>query len=276
MIGSEDLAWFLELADKGHMTRTAERLGISQPALSHWLKKLETELGHPLFRRGRQGMELTAFGHKLQAHGATLRQSWQDFLQNMEADEKELRARFRFGVHVSVALFALPPIYKRLAALAPGVRLSLAHGLSRHIAEDIISKRLDLGLVVNPVPHGDLVIKELYKDQVRPFALKGKFKERLIVHPGLFQSQELQAKLKDFPEELIETESLEVAAHLALAGEGIALLPERVARALSTNKLTPVGEVTVVDKHCLVYRPTLRETLAGQKLIQAVKEADYG
>jgi LysR family transcriptional regulator, cell division regulator len=276
MIGSEDLKWFLELAERNHMTRAAERLGISQPALSHWLKKMERDLGQPLFRRGRQGMELTTFGEKLKTHALPLRQSWQDFMQAVESDDKELRARFRFGIHASVALFALPPLYRKLHSLAPLVRLTLQHGPSRHIAEDIISKRIDAGLVVNPVPHNDLVIKELYKDQVRPYSLKGKCKERLILHPGIFQSQELQMKLKDFPDELIETDSLEVAAHLAMAGEGIALLPERVARALAGTRLSPVGDYSVVDKHCLVYRPSLRETQAGIKLIQAVKEADYG
>jgi DNA-binding transcriptional LysR family regulator len=276
MISAHDLDWFLELAERCHMTRAAERLGVSQPALSHWLKKLEHELGQPLFRRSKLGMELTTYGEKLKTHGHTLRLSWQDFAQAMERDEKEVRARFRFGIHVSVALFALPPIYRELTKIAPGVKLTLHHGLSRHIAEDIISKRLDVGLVVNPVAHGDLVIKELYKDHVRPYALKGKHQARLIVHPGLFQSQELQGKLKGFPEELIETESLEVAAHLALAGEGIALLPERVASVLSQDKLKAIGEATVVDRHCLVYRPTLRETQAGLKLIEAVKQANFG
>jgi DNA-binding transcriptional LysR family regulator len=275
MISANDLTWFLELAERGHMTRASERLGISQPALSHWLKNLEHELGKPLFRRSRQGMELTSFGEKLKGEAHHLVQSWQDFMQAIETDDQELRARFRFGIHVSVALFALPSIYKKLTELAPGIRLNLQHGLSRHITEDLISKRLDAGLVVNPTAHPDLVIKELYKDQVRPFALKGKVKERLIVHPGVFQSQELQQRLKNFPEEIVETESFEVAAHLAMAGEGTAILPERVARVISQGKLQPVGDLAVTDKHCLVYRPTLRETVAGQMLIRAIKEASY-
>ncbi|MBY0515698.1 MAG: LysR family transcriptional regulator [Bacteriovoracaceae bacterium] len=273
MISSEDLTWFIELANRLHMTRTSERLGISQPALSHWLKKLEHNLGKPLFRRSKQGMELTEFGEKLKEQSSILQQNWLDFIQALDNDEKTLKARFRFGLHASVAVFALPTIYKVLGQKAPGIRLNLQHGLSRHILEDIISKRLDLGIVVNPTPHPDLIIKELYKDEVRVYSLNSKVKQRLIVHPGLFQSQELKLKLKNIPEEVIETDSLEVATHLALAGEGMALLPERVAQALAGNKLKPVGGVSVTDRHCLVYRPTLRETLAGQKLIEAIKEA---
>ncbi len=275
MIAAQDLKWFMELAERGHMTRAAERLGITQPALSLWLKKLEHELGHPLFRRGKTGMELTVFGEKLKTHGGKLLKNWQDFMQALDEDEKELRARFHFGLHASVALFALPAIYQQLTKLAPGVKLTLSHGLSRHIAEDIISKRIDAGIVVNPVSHPDLVIKELYRDHVKVFSIKGKVKERLIHHPGLLQSLELKDKLKIVPSESIETESLEVAAHLALAGEGVAILPERVAHSLAGSKLHSISDLSVIDKHCLVYRPTLRESQAGVKLIEAVKTADY-
>jgi hypothetical protein len=44
---------------------------------------------------------------------------------------------------------------------------------------------------------------------------------------------------------------------------------------ISQGKLQPVGDLAVTDKHCLVYRPTLRETVAGQMLIRAIKEASY-
>jgi DNA-binding transcriptional LysR family regulator len=276
MLTADDLTWFQEIMSTGNMSRAAERLGVSQPTLSHWLRRLEARLGQAIFRRSRRGTEPTPYGERLSTHAAELRRGWDEFLQAMEADEQELRARFRFGIHASVALFALPPVLKRLRALAPAVRLILQHGPSRHICEDLISKRLDAGIVVNPIPHSELVIKELYRDRVRAFALPGKRpRPFLIVHPGLAQTHELRKRLTGLPESVLETDSLEVAAHLALAGEGVALLPERVAHALAGEKLRPVGEARVIDHHCLVYRPTLRETPTGRVLLQAVREAEY-
>lgn len=277
MLTPEDLDWLEVLARAGNMSRAAERLGVSQPAISHWLHRLETRLRNPVCRRSRRGTELTHYGEKLRAHAAELRRGWEEFEQAIESDEKELRARFRFGIHASVAVFALPPLLKKLRELAPAVRLTLQHGPSRHVSEDLISKRLDAGIVVNPVPHADLVIRELYRDRVRPFALPGKRPlPLLILHPGLAQTQELRKKLSGMPDRVLETDSLEVAAHLALAGEGVALLPERVASAVARSRLRPLGEAAVVDRHCLVYRPTLRETAAGRILIRAVREAEYG
>jgi len=276
MLTADDLTWFQEIIRTGNMSRAAERLGVSQPTLSHWLRRLEARLGHVIFRRSRRGTEPTPYGQRLSVHAGELRRGWDEFVQSMEADERELRARFRFGIHASVALFALPPVLKKLRALAPAIRLTLQHGPSRHICEDLISKRLDAGIVVNPVPHTELVIKALYRDRVRPFALPGKHRlPYLIIHPGLAQTQALRKRLTGLPENLLETDSLEVAAHLALAGEGVALLPERVAHALAGDRLRPVGEAAVLDHHCLVYRPTLRETPTGQLLLKAVREAEY-
>src|SRR4051794_23560256 len=104
MISPEDLTWFEELARTGNMSRAAERLGVSQPALSYWLRRLETRLGHALFRRSRSGTELTPYGERVRNHAGELRRGWEEFLQSLEADERELRARFRFGIHASVAL----------------------------------------------------------------------------------------------------------------------------------------------------------------------------
>lgn len=271
MINQNDLRWFLEISSTRHMTRASERLGVSQPALSHWLKNLEHTLGRPLFLRSRQGMELTTFGEKLKEKSETLLQGWDDFMQELESDETQLRGRFNFGVHESVALFALPKIYQRLTLEAPGLKLSLRHGLSRYMLEEVVSKKLDLALVVNPSPNPELIIRELYRDHIKVYSLKRKVQPRLILNPSIFQSNELVNKLKDLPQERIETSSFEVAAHLALAGEGMVVLPERVAQALAPGKLIPVNSFSIVDRHCLVYRQRLRESAAGRALIEIMK-----
>ena len=76
MINQTDLKYFVEVAKSLHLTRAAERLGVTQPALSHCLKRLEAETKTVLFIRSKKGVSLTRSGQRLADQAIELIEKW--------------------------------------------------------------------------------------------------------------------------------------------------------------------------------------------------------
>jgi DNA-binding transcriptional LysR family regulator len=75
------LRYFIAVAEEGSLTRTADRLFVSQPALTRQIKQLETQLGVRLFTRSRVGMALTEPGRTLAERVPTLLAGWDQVLR---------------------------------------------------------------------------------------------------------------------------------------------------------------------------------------------------
>src|SRR5215469_13053217 len=75
-VHGRDLRYFVAVAEDLHFTRAAERLYISQPALSKQVRMLERQLGAPLFERGRERVRLTPVGEALLPHARAVLAAW--------------------------------------------------------------------------------------------------------------------------------------------------------------------------------------------------------
>jgi len=278
MINTESLKHFLELTRTLHMSRAAAHLGVTQPTLSHSLKRLEDEVGYPLFIRSKKGLTLTAAGEKLSSKAQDLQAAWDQVINLVTEDVEEVGGRIRLGCHTAVAQYTLPSILPRLFQAHPKLTMSLTHGLSRHVTELVASRQLDVAIVVNPQPHPDLIIKEIARDQVCLWiSSQCKNPEMLLVEPALLQSQDILSKLskKDIHfTRTLESSSLEVVAQLLTAGVGCAILPERVARAFADAKVTRMKNSPVFeDKICVAYHSEFRKLKRGEVFLKALKEA---
>lgn len=67
-VSLDQLRYFVTVAEEGHVGRAAERLHVSQPPLTRQIRKLEDELGAPLFQRTARGMRLLPSGERLLVH----------------------------------------------------------------------------------------------------------------------------------------------------------------------------------------------------------------
>ena len=197
MINSDDLKYFLELTKTGHFTRASERLGISQPALSHAIKKIETEVKSQLFFRSKKGVQLTPSGEILLKSVQQLIDQWSLVRDSISLNQTTPRGLIRLGCHASVAQYMLPSFLPHILQSHPELYFQLKHGLSREMTAMVVADELEAGIVVNPARHPDLIIKLLCEDEVGLWqSLHCKNRNVLIVDPSLLQTLDILNKLK--------------------------------------------------------------------------------
>lgn len=273
-----DLRYFVEIAQTGNVSQAALRLGVTQPTLSLALNRLEDCVGTTLFQRSKKGVSLTPAGRNLLSQSRKLIQDWEAIQSKSLASHMEVKGLFTVGCHPSVALYSLPQCLPQWMIQYPELQISLVHDLSRKILDGIVAVDIDIGVVVNPVRHPDLVIKTICHDEVG-FWISSKKKnvpqDVLICDPELIQTQDLLRKTKKSGHDLtraVRTSNLEVVAELTGAGAGIGIIPGRVAARY--DHLQPVkGMPTFKDEICVVYRAESRSVKAVQVIAEELMKA---
>lgn len=152
---------FVTVARLGTFTAAAGRLNLSQPAISGHIRRLEADLGVPLFRRGHRRVELSEQGRGLlEGAEAVLRVSERFLASAREVAARRARA-MRLGFVVNTETVRMAPLLGRLAATLPHLRVDVAQGLSGWVATGVESGRFDAGFFLGPVPPPGLEAVEL-------------------------------------------------------------------------------------------------------------------
>ena len=159
MVSAELLECFLAVVDAGGVSKAAERIGLSQPAVSQRIKRLEDEVGRRLIRRETSGERLTPEGHALLPHARTVIQALADAEEH--ARHPLLTGSVRLGVAEDIAGSGLPDLLGRFRLLHPGVRLKVETGLSGNLSDQLARGEFDLVLSKRAGPRqGGRVIRQ--------------------------------------------------------------------------------------------------------------------
>jgi DNA-binding transcriptional LysR family regulator len=277
------LAALLAVIDQGSFTAAAQALGISQPAVSLAVKRLEERLDTALVIRSRKGITASRPGETL-AQGARLAfEALGGAVAQIADQQVEPRGRVVLGCHESLAAYALPTFMARFLRLYPKVDLALWNGSSMDVEAEIVAGRIDLGLVVNPSQHPDTVVSPLFDDSVElfhclPARSVGNARSvlsslPLIYVPQLVQSQnilhELQ-KRKLVVARPLPCSSLALVKNLVIDRVGVGILPRRVAAHNTSRKLHSLSPPMprYQDRVALVRRYDLPRTAAMRLVIE--------
>ena len=267
-----DLKNFVETAQFNTMAMAARNLGIAQPSLSESIKRLESDLGTNLFYRSRSGITLTPNG---KAAFENSKKALSSLIGVQTACENTPSFRGRMisiGCHPVVASYCLPASLQRLSQRVPDYKIQIKHGASREIQTQIQMGLIDIGVVINPTPVPDIVIRKLSSDEICVWS-NGKAPQKLICNMEMFQTQHILRKWKNHPTDIINTENLELVVRLVERGIGYGIVPERAVRLLGANPKKHGELPQFKDTISLVFRPEFGKTSFEKEVIEALAVA---
>jgi DNA-binding transcriptional LysR family regulator len=135
---------FAAVVREGSLGRAAIALGVTQPALSRMIQRLERRLGAPLFERYSKGMMLTDVGRTFLPHATLLQTESQRALEEVQAMCGAARGVARVGAIASVACSVLPRAIERTHLIAPGLRFEVVEGVWDVLSAALTRREIDI------------------------------------------------------------------------------------------------------------------------------------
>ncbi len=162
------LQLLVAVIEEGSITRAAERLGVTQSAVSHLLDKLRGIVGDPLFVKSGRGIVPTARAEALALDARVLLDELRRFATHSDFDPSRLKGPFTIAANDFQRDLLLPPLLDRLRAAAPGLSLQvLPSGVPN--AEMLRDGGCQLVISPRPPEAGDILQKRLFEDSYRVF-----------------------------------------------------------------------------------------------------------
>jgi DNA-binding transcriptional LysR family regulator len=246
---------FAAVAQNLSFTRAAEGLFLTQSAVSHQIARLERELGVSLILRQGRSISLTPAGSTLLERAERIFLAMEDATAAVQQSAKPLGGRLRIGASSTACQFVVPEALREFRECYPQYTLHITPGDSPQVSQDLIEKRIDLGIMIRMergprLDHHTLFTDELgfLVSRLHPWAVAGKVdrrqigQQRLILYSrnsATFRLVEryyirMRTQLRDW----IELGSMEAIKELVKLGLGVSIvgrwiaLPELQAKSL--------------------------------------------
>jgi len=236
---------FVAVAEHGHLTRAAEKLNVSQPAVSAQIKSLEEEFGVELFERRPSGMVLTAAGKRLLATAQQLLATAQALRNEARAINNAVAGIVRMGTLSDPQVIRIGELISAAVECYPLIEIQFHHEVTGSAFEKVRDGQLDASFYYGDLSHpavADLTLRTLVYRIVAPASWRAQLEHadwpEVARHPwimtppisthyqlasGLFQEHGIT------PAKVVEADDEFVVGSLVIAGVGIGLMREDLA-----------------------------------------------
>ncbi len=291
-MNSFQLTCFLTVAETLNFARSAERLNITQPAVTHQIKSLESELGTVLFNRSTHSVELTKAGFLLLDDARTIVAATQRVKKRYEAAQGREFPELCIGCHSDGFPQELPEMLRSFAAVHPDVHVSIRMAPSQaHLYRFLEEDKIDILLALKE-PDGKRKVPGIYRELARsstvgictadhPFAERTQLTMQELSKTALILYEPIKSSFFDIqiwgklisgrdPAQLHFCESAVTAIMLAKAGYGMFLMPEIYAPKDPSLAVIPL--VGPADNSFGMYYKSLKSNVFLKSFCKILKE----
>ena len=236
----DQLRTFAEVVERGTFSAAAERLRLSQPAVSLQVRQLEERLGVRLLERVGKRATPTAAGLELVEHARRIDAEVAAALDGMAA-HAGAAGRVRIGTGATASIYLLPPLLGDLKRRFPSIEITVRTGDTADVLKDLEETALDLGFVTLPATGRMFLITPVMEDPFVAIAAKGDDRLPRVATPAalaglpllLYEAggntrrvvDEWFAKAGVAPRPVMDLGSVEAIKELVGAGLGCAVVP---------------------------------------------------
>ena len=258
-LDTRQLRAFVTLARRGSFTQAARELHLSQSAVSHSMKALETDLGCRLFDRMSKKVLLTQAGEQLLQHADKILLEMSAARESIQQLGKWGHGRLRVGASTTACQYILPAVLSELKKSFPLAMIRVEPGDTREALELLRSNQIDLALALEPKRDDDFEFLPLFTDEMvfvlaptHPWAQAGQVareeipRQNYVLYNKKSFTFELVAdyfRAEDMVLNMVmEFGSMEAIKELVKLGLGVSILAPWIARKeLETGELVALS-----------------------------------
>lgn len=286
------LRYLVEVANTRSFTHAAALCHVTQPTLSHQIRKLEEEMGEPLFQRNRNGAYLTPLGERLYEHAGAILQTVERARQEAASFSREVRGRLRLGIIPTIAPYLLPELLTRCHQQHPGLRFHITESPTAELLAAMRGGTLDLSILSPPLPGEDFLTDDLLEDEFllalphgHPLAQIRKWNLSMLEdHPMVLMNEAhcLRGQTLSLcdhggfsPQVFIQSAQLDTVIAMVESGLGFSFVPAISRAAFSHRRVVfrPLPEGTLTRRISLVWSRQLSITQAFTAFRALCREA---
>ena len=272
----EQLRTFQQVCRLSSFSRAAEKLGVTQPAISAQIRSLEKEVGARLFDRDGGKVTFTAAGRLFEPFADHCLQCQSHIILSVNVLYRSARGEVSVSCSEATSLYILPPVFAQYKKLYTRVNLNIVRSEHARSLEAVLNRDVDFAIASLPIKDSRLVVQTIHRDDIvlvvaptHPFAMREVVKlDEMIQFPQLnnfFQHHEVQPRIA------MELDSSELLKRLICAELGMGFLPHANVLDDEHSGLLKIVKVEGMRLHrelALIFRKDKTLTRAAQAFLE--------